>query len=151
MFIKTVKVKKPVLYGIAIALALLILVLVGLGIAKGRAAGSDYNLKTEEQRQEFLSSLGWEVSEKYTSCKVITIPSEFSDVYENYNDLQKQQGFDLADYQGEKVEIYQYSVYNYPEKEDNMVCNLIVHEGKLIGGDVSCIELDGFMQGLKKS
>ncbi|MFT3951761.1 MAG: DUF4830 domain-containing protein [Oscillospiraceae bacterium] len=151
MFIKTVKVKKPVLIAVAVGIVALVVLLIGIGIAHSRASANSYELLTEAQRQSFLSDMGWEVSEKYTSCKVITIPEEFSDVYENYNALQKEQGFDLADFKGEKVEIYQYNVSNYPGKDKNMVANLIVCNGKLIGGDVCCTELDGFMQGLKKS
>ena len=47
-----------------------------------------------------------------------------------------------------KVEIYSYPVYNYKGHKDCMTLTIIGCEGRLIGGDVSCSELDGFMQGL---
>ena len=42
---------------------------------------------------------------------------------------------------------------NYPgyENKDGVVrANLLVYEGRVIGGDVCSVELDGFMQGFEK-
>ena len=83
-------------------------------------------------------------------CKAVTIPKEFNEVYEKYNKLQKQQGFDLEDYKGKTAEVYTYAVKNYGNKKQEVRANLIVCEGQLVGGDVCSAELDGFMQGLRK-
>ncbi|MCD7772468.1 MAG: DUF4830 domain-containing protein, partial [Ruminococcus sp.] len=124
--------------------------LVVYGVAK---AYSDdcITLDTEELRQEFIKDLGWETDSEYTSSKVVKIPVEFDDVYEDYNEIQEQQGFNLKKYKGKEVEIYTYLVKNYPNDKENVYLSLIIFEGRLIGGDVSCNELDGFMQGLKKA
>ena len=148
MIVKTFKVRKKGLVICGGILIALLVILVVCGIVH-KATAKTYSMKTESERQKFMSDMGWEVSEEYTSCKVISIPKEFNDTYESYNELQKEQGFNLKKYKGEMVEIYTYQVYNYPGKSDNVVINLIAFEGKLIGGDVSCNELDGFMQGLK--
>ena len=71
-------------------------------------------------------------------------------MYDGYNKLQKEQGFDLSDYKGKKAEVYSYPVYNYKGHKDCITLTLIGCDGVLIGGDVSCSELDGFMQGLKQ-
>ncbi len=94
--------------------------------------------------------MGWEVSDEYDECKAVTIPKEFNEVYEKYNKLQKQQGFDLEDYKGKTAEVYTYAVKNYGNKKQEVRANLIVCEGQLVGGDVCSAELDGFMQGLRK-
>ena len=94
--------------------------------------------------------MGWEVSDEYDECKAVTIPKEFNEVYEKYNKLQKQQGFDLEDYKGKTAEVYTYSVKNYGNKKQEVRANLIVCEGQLVGGDVCSAEMDGFMQGLRK-
>ena len=151
MFVKTVKIKKP---GAALAgaVAILLCVIVVIAVIIGKIGNPKvYTLKTETQRQDFLKSMGWSVSEKYTECKVVTIPEEFNDVYEEYNKLQKEQGFDLEKYKGKTIEVYTYQVYNYKGHEDKdcMICNLMICDGVLIGGDVCCTELDGFIQGLK--
>ena len=108
---------------------------------------------TEAQRQEFLSEMGWEVSDEYDECKAVVIPEKFNEVYTNYNKLQKQQGFDLSKFKGKTAEVYTYNVKNYKghEKDGEVKANLIIYEGQLIGGDVCSTELDGFMQGLKNA
>lgn len=151
MFIKTIKVKKPAV-ALAAAAAIILCIIIVIAVIIGlMGKPTVYTLKTEAQRQEFMRSMGWEVSEEYLECRVVTIPEEWNDVYEEYNKLQKEQGFDLEKYKGKTVEVYTYQVYNYEghENKDCMVCNLMICDGVLIGGDVCCTELDGFMQGLK--
>ena len=152
MYIKTVKLKD--LRALAVVVAALLMpaavIIVIIGAAGKKTA--DHDLKTESDRQQFLTDMGWKVGEKYESCRQVTIPEKFTAVYKNYNELQKQQGFDLSDYKGKNVTIYTYSVKNYKNAKNSeaIKANLIVYKGKLIGGDVCSIELDGFMQGLKK-
>lgn len=151
MFIRSVKLKKPKLWlaGAAVLIAAILFFAV-------RAAGSQppasYSMKTESDRQSFIKQMGWQTSETYSSCRSVTIPEEWSDTYKNYNDLQKQQGFDLEKYKGKTVDIYTYPILNYEGHTDKdcMQLTLMTYNGSLIGGDVCCTELDGFMQGLKK-
>ena len=147
MFVKTVKVKevfKALFTIFFIALAVLAVVL----FIKNLTADNTVVLDTEAARQEFLSSIGWQVSEAPIDVREVTIPTEWNDIFEEYNSIQKQQGFDLGKFKGKNATIYTYEVYNYEGKPENMVANLMVSEGKLIGGDVSCTELGGFIQGL---
>lgn len=150
MFIKAIKIKKSS-FMVLVAAVVIIIVAVVMAVVAGAQEGVTYQLKTEKQRQKFLADMGWEVSEEYLECKVVIIPEKFNDVYEKYNKLQKKQGFDLEKFKGKTVEIYTYEVKNYPDHEKNIIASLMVYEGELIGGDVSCIELNGFMQGLKKT
>lgn len=150
MFVKSFKVKKSS-FAILVISACIIVVAVIIAVVAGKQNKVVYTLKTEKARQEFFKEMGWEVSAEYDECKVVIIPEKFNDVYENYNKLQKEQGFDLEKFKGKTVEIYTYRVKNYPDHEENIVANLMVYEGELIGGDVSCVEIDGFMQGLKKA
>lgn len=149
MFVKTVKVKKPSPIAVVIILvAVLALIAMWVFDIGGKGIGDKYKLPTNTERSQFLNDLGWKISDKEVNCKVVKIPSTFNKVYTVYNKLQKEQGFDLSNYKGKTVEIYTYEVYNYPEKPNNIVAHLIVCDGTLIGGDVCCTELDGFMQGL---
>lgn len=89
MFVKTVKVKKP---GAALAgaAAILLCIIVVIAMIIGKAGKPTvYTLKTEAQRQDFMKSMGWKVSEEYTECKVITIPEEFNDVYKSITNCRK--------------------------------------------------------------
>ena len=100
--------------------------------------------ETVTDRVTFAKSLGYSISEQYETKKDIVIPSVFSDVYENYNALQKNNGFDLSAYKGEQAEVYTYPVTNHPEG-DGVMMNIIVCKGRIIGGDICSAEYDGFM------
>ena len=41
--------------------------------------------------KEVIKEMGWETDEGFDDCKQITIPEEFNEVYNSYNELQKQQ------------------------------------------------------------
>ena len=148
MYIRTIKLKRTVFAAAVVTVAAAAVLAAG-GIAKKLAGDRKvYRVQTEQQRQALISELGWQAGDKPSAHKTITIPEQFDDVYDSYNELQKEQGFDLAKHRGRKAELYTYEIYNYPDHPDCMQLTLIGEEGILIGGDVCCTELDGFMQGL---
>ncbi len=149
MFIKTVKIKSFWAAVTVLAIVVVAAAAVLFAFKHAQEKTAVYRMTNETQRQQFIKDLGWKVADEYDTCRIVIIPEEFDEVYKNYNDLQKQQGFDLAEYKGRTVEIYSYPVYNY-EGEQNVMMNLMICDGMLIGGDVCCTELDGFMHGLKK-
>jgi hypothetical protein len=153
MFIKTIKVKKPNLLAAALLVVIACLLAVVALTAYRFTRRSQYKLENEAQRQEFLKEMGWEVSGEFDECRQVLIPEQFNEVYEGYNELQKQQGFDLSAYKGKSCDVYTYKVRNYKghEDKDDVRCNLMICDDVLIGGDVSSTELDGFMQGLKNA
>ena len=151
MYIKTVKLRRPVFIVLVVLIMAALLLLAGLCAVKASAGKRVYKVATEAQRQSLISELGWQTGDKPVSHKTITIPDEFDDVYKSYNDLQKEQGFDLTAYRGKKAEVYTYKLYNYKGHKDTMQLTLIGCGGELIAGDVCCTELDGFMQGLAMS
>lgn len=118
------------------------------GTAVNTAAMQDLNLSAEttEQQVAFLRQLGLDCGEQPTSFLEVIIPQEFNGVYESYNELQKQSGFDLSRYQGKRVKRYSYSIYGYQGQD--MVANLLVYDGQVIGGDICSLAQDGFMEGL---
>ncbi len=148
MYIKTMKLKKQVFIA-AVVTAAAAAVLAAAGAAAKLTGGKRvYKVATEQQRQAFISELGWETGDSPANHKTITIPDDFDEVYIGYNELQKEQGFDLSEHKGAQAELYTYDVYNYPDHPDCMQLTLIALDGELIGGDVCCTELNGFMQGL---
>ena len=96
----------------------------------------------------FLQSYGWEVSEQPCEMVQVVIPETFGDVYENYNKIQKQQGFDLSQYCGEVCESYTYMLNSYPSGETGVIAQLFIYKGRVIGGDIHSASLGGFMHGL---
>lgn len=109
-----------------------------------KAGGVDGS--TNAKRVNFLQSLGLKVNETATEIKDIIIPQNFSKVYENYNQLQTQNGFNLKNYRGKPAKIYTYSIDD--DKEN--VAHLIVCDDKIIGGDIASLRIDGNMTGLQR-
>lgn len=73
-------------------------------------------------------------------------------MYNSYNQIQKNQGFDLTDYKGQKATLYTYTVTNYKGKGDYIVADMLVCEGKLIGGDIcNPSAKDGFLVGFEEN
>ena len=118
---------------------------------KQTSNNSDLNLsaQNESERKAFLSQFGIVVSDEPNEVIEVIIPSEFNDVYNNYNEIQKAQGFELSDYRGKRVKRWTYKVLNYPgyEDSDTIYVNVLIYKGEVIGGDICNIELDGFMHG----
>ena len=107
--------------------------------------------KTDSERRAYLSKYGYKLA---SDCeqKEITIPKKWNDVYNSYNQIQKNQGFDLTDYKGQKATLYTYTVTNYKGKGDCIVADMLVCEGKLIGGDIcNSSAKDGFLVGFEEN
>lgn len=105
----------------------------------------DYN-----RNLNFIKSYGWEIEEDFVDYEEIIIPEMFDDVYNKYNQLQKDVGLDLSGYKGKKAKRYSYKVINYPiHTEGDVFINLICINGNPVAGDVMTVKLDGFMHSLK--
>lgn len=100
---------------------------------------------THAKRMVYINSLGVAVEEDKCSSKETVIPTEFQDVYTQYNKLQKAAGFDLAPFKGKSV-----TVYSYPVSGQEKNLTLIVCDGNIIGGDMAEIKLNGKMLPLRK-
>ena len=72
----------------------------------------------------YFASHGWEVEE--ISEKEVTIPADFSDVYEEYAVLQDKQGMPLREYAGRNARLFVYEVKNYSPDSKKMLAELLV-------------------------
>lgn len=98
---------------------------------------------------DYLKSYGWNVEPQPLEKELIYIPSDFNDVYSDYNELQKKQGFDLTRHKGEEVYRYTFRLDDC-NSDENVRINLLVQKnGTVIGGDVCSVELNGFMKEFK--
>ena len=115
-----------------------------------KVGGVNMRASTAEERIAFFSQFGYEIAEDPLEVKEVIIPSEFDETYEKYNEMQKSQGLDLIKYQGKRVKMWSYAIKNYPGYETSdgtLRGNILVYDGVVVGGDISNIELDGFMVG----
>ena len=156
MFICTLKFdrKKAVFWVIMAALVIVAIVLLVGTQERGDTAHAENrkasgNMRTEKARIAFLTENGWEAESPALSEDTVVIPRSFNSVFENYNALQKQQGYDLSQYCGMEVKLYTYRIIN-SSIGDDVLAVLYVLNGNVIGGDVHSTALDGFMCGIKK-
>ena len=145
--------KKAAFWVVMAALVVIGIVLL-LGI-RTRAAPADAGakqsgaVKNEKARVAYLDACGWKVESPALKEETVLIPKTFSPVFEDYNELQKKQGFDLSRYSGREVKLYTYRVLS-DKLGENVLASLYVSDGTVIGGDVHSTALDGFMCGLKQ-
>ena len=154
MFVLSLKTnRKQVFWCAMLVLALIVILLVSSFVkdngSEATMAGSKYSLKaaSNEDRVAFLKQFGWEVAPEPLEISEVTIPQTFNKVYENYNQVQKEQGLDLAPYAGRICKQWIYEVENYPDKSSTVRATLLVYKGKVIAGDISSVALNGFMYG----
>lgn len=152
MVVLSVKTKlKWVVGGVLILVCLAVLVTaVSLNI-RGQdwasAADLKYRVTVQDAKDHitFLDQFGWEVKEEPVEVSEVVIPGEFNDVYQQYNAIQKEHGLDLSDYRGKTCKKWVYEVTNFPAATESVRATLLVFDGKVIGGDISSVALNGFM------
>lgn len=135
-----------------IAFLLLVVVVVGACFfLRGGPAEEQKEIKggTNEERIAYLQTFGWQVGAEPAETREVMIPKQFNDVYTAYNVMQKAQGFDLKPYAGESCTQYKYKIENYGGEQE-VYATLLVCGELIIGGDVACAEVDGFMHGFAK-
>ena len=139
MFIVSAKLnpKKAITCVILFSLALIALILI-VSRAKGQArpADSAAAAPTDSQRTAYLSALGWAVDPSPTETLTFTLPSPLNASYEEYNQLQLEQGFDLSPYAGMQVKRYSYNVTNYPGHPQQVQADLYLCGDTIIGGNI---------------
>ncbi len=136
MLVMTAKVDKKkifiILAGIAAAIFLLIMLLGG-----GKDTVPTASVANNDDRVQFLSNYGWEVTTSPVESCQVRIPAETSEVFDRYNSLQKSMGYDLTDYAGTTVMRYVYEVNNYPGATEPVYATLLISKNQVIGGDVT--------------
>lgn len=124
-------------------LTLIVIIVSGQFYAAGNITS---NADTNARRVYFIKSLGLSPDEDNQENKTVTVPKTFSQVYENYNELQKRAGYDLSAYKGVKVTVFTYPVGKVShENDDDYYVTLIVYKGRIIGGDISSRNFYGEM------
>lgn len=128
---------------LAAALAAVLIGVIAGVFVRVNAAGIDGS--TAQARLAFAAQVGCRTDGAVCTERRALIPQEFSEVYAAYNRLQMQAGFDLSAYKGCQITLYTYSPVVFPDCEGETQLNLMVYNGRIIGGDISETALDGQM------
>ena len=147
MFALNLKLSNRRLVIVLFAVILISVVLVATR-AKSLLYDNDNSTFCNDQAEilEYINSFGLVIGD--VSSSSIKVPEVFSDVYNNYNELQKQQGFDLTDYKGKVLTRYVGEVKNYNDS-DNVFVEVLTFDGIVVGADIFSTSVDGFIEPLK--
>lgn len=107
--------------------------------------------KEKDYIVNFLNDYGYDVTSRPVEIVRVEIPEPLDDVFENYNELQLKAGFDLHNYTGKCGTRYTYNVKNYADGTENVRANVLVIDGKIVGGDICTLNIDGFMHELREN
>ena len=98
------------------------------------------DIDDKEDVIEFAESLGYCVDGNKAEVVEVKLPSKADAVLEEYNNLQKSQGFNLMKYKNKNVVRYTFPVTKLPDEqslpEDTVLLTIIVCKDKVIGGDL---------------
>ena len=108
-------------------------------------------LMTLQGRQMFLQELGWDIDPDSEEYRDVVIPRELEGVMEEYNRMQRAQGYDLSRYAGKTCRQYSYTVTNYPDYEGKVIVTIYIVGRQVIAGDVHTASASGFMHSIKRS
>ncbi|MBR5140045.1 MAG: DUF4830 domain-containing protein [Clostridia bacterium] len=154
MFIYSVRSSTIKLFAL---IALVVALLVGLLLFDGSTAVTASTLdvkldgiRTNEDRLEFINGLGVEVAGEAKESEKFAVPERFDKALARYNEIQKEQGFDLTKYKNKKVTRYTYSASGYEGYEGEVNVNLIIYRNTVIGCDISSVDPSGFVKPLIK-
>ena len=137
---------------ILMILGVIAAVLVGLILLFGgseEAQTTSAPVSNNDARVKFLTDFGWDVTNSPIESSQVRIPGTTTEVFDRYNKLQQNQGYDLSAFAGKNVMRYVYQINNFPGASEPVYATLLVHKNKVIGGDVTDTSAGGKIQGFK--
>lgn len=154
MFVYSVKTSKTGIAAVAFAVVAVVISIVMLFVSEKKPVTNDsavnYRAENSAEREAFLSQFGWKISADPVEISEVIIPENFDDGYTEYAAMNKAQGLDLELYKGKRAKRWTYDVLNYPGLENmngTVQANLLIYEGRVIGGDICSLEQGGFIHG----
>ncbi len=136
--------RNPVMFYYAIGICIIMGITLVFMAQGAPAAPASNDMCETALCEQYLKSLGYENGGMLEQVPIV-IPVVFDKVYQNYNDLQKKAGMNLKPYRGRRVTRYTYSVTNFADNIEGVRANLLCYDGKIIGGDLSTVAINGFM------
>lgn len=156
MFVYSVKTSKTKIMVGAFAVVAVVISIAMLFMNEKEPALNDsavnYKAENSVQRTAFLSQFGWKISDEPVEISEVIIPADFDEGYTEYAAMNKAQGLDLELYKGVRAKRWTYDVLNYPGLENmkgTVQANLLIYEGRVIGGDICSLEQGGFIHGFE--
>ena len=118
--------------------------------SEGTLRRSRCTVRNDEDISAFFRYYGYRIVLPAKSVSYITIPYDFDPDYYKYNLIQQQAGFNLRLYCGKTVEKRTYIIDTLTGSH-NIVGNILILGGRIIGGDVTDCSDAGFIHPLEGS
>ncbi len=156
MFIYSMRASTLKFFGAVFLSLALFLTLLALTAPVDAAGGEDTEvvsyagIRTDEERIAFLESFGWQVKPTDKEVTEFLLPKEFDRILSGYNEIQKEQGLDLARYRNKRVKRYVYEVENYEGAKGTVYATLLMYNNRVVAADISSPGEGGFVRGLSK-
>ena len=115
MFFKPIRLtrRRAVFFVLALGVVLLTVILLLGAAERNRLPARHSTVRSVEECAAYLAALGWQTDPESADCRESVLPRTFDRVFSDYAQLQRQQGFDLAAWRGERILIYSLRVTNY--------------------------------------
>ncbi|MBE6899781.1 MAG: DUF4830 domain-containing protein [Ruminococcaceae bacterium] len=136
MLTASIKTTRTKILGTAcVVLAAVIAVILFFAGESGKNAAESISLRVtnNEERTGYIASKGFKTAEEPSLVEEILLPEEFDEILSEYNEIQKESGFDLSPYLGKKVKKYVYPI----EGKEEVFATLYVYENKVIAADIA--------------
>ncbi len=156
MFVYSVRASTVKFFGIVVLTLTLLVGALIIGhtgaITVSAETGVNFSdVKTNEDRIEFISQFGIALTGDPKEEVEFRIPDKLEGVLADYNELQKSQGLDLTKYKNKKVTRYTYEIDGYGDYTGPVCVNLIIYRNTVIACDVSSADPSGFALPLVKT
>ena len=92
--------------------------------------------------EAFLAERGWKVDPASCQAAEVTIPERFGEVYRQYNELQRSQGYDLAPYRGCRAARFTFTLAG----EGSLLANVLFVEDVIVAADICDVGINGFIE-----
>ena len=97
----------------------------------------------------FLAAHGWTADASACEKTAVQIPERFGAVYENYNEIQLAQGFDLSPCRGRVLTRYTFPVTDPPDDAEGPVLANVFFDGDaIVAADLCAVGINGWIRGV---
>ncbi len=151
MFVYAMKASKSRMLPLIVLVALVLAVLIALiwfPAERSMITSTTVAAARDEDCAAYLKSLGYTVELPAASVREVRLPDPFDEALTAYNALQKECGFDLSGFAGQRVKCRTYALVEHPSGTPATV-HLYTYDGRVIGGDISADD-GSFLEGLRE-
>lgn len=100
------------------------------------AAKQTQNAKTNQDRVDFASGIGYTVDESCLAVKDTKIPQSDDETLLKLNLSQIKKGYNLLQFCGSEAKIYSYKIL-LPQEESGKILNIFTYKNRVIGWETS--------------